>query len=167
MTQPTPDLPGRRSPEFGAYWNAMYRCTHPSAPRYRHYGGRGIEFRFSSFGEFYAEVGPRPSNKHSIDRINNDGHYEIGNVRWATQKQQVANSRPRKCKPRRLVPITKKEIAVRNRLRLQRTDRVCGQCKERFARINHWLCPPCERVYNQKRRERLRQQKQERLNGLT
>jgi hypothetical protein len=42
---------------------------------------------------FIADMGPRPSLKHSIDRIDNEGHYEPGNCRWATQKEQNSNTR--------------------------------------------------------------------------
>jgi len=45
------------------------------------------KFKFSSFEEFLAEVGKKPGSGYSIDRINNDGHYEPGNVRWATRSQ--------------------------------------------------------------------------------
>jgi hypothetical protein len=49
---------------------------------------------FSSFGEFLESVGGnKPSPKHSLDRVNNDGNYERGNVRWATRKEQYRNSR--------------------------------------------------------------------------
>lgn len=74
--------------------NARTRCTNPSDPeQWKNYGGRGIEFRFTSFEQFFASVGPRPTPKHTLDRIDNDGHYEPGNVRWATRKEQQANKR--------------------------------------------------------------------------
>ena len=60
------------------------RCTRVDNPRYDRYGGRGIEFRFRSFEEFFNHIGSRPSEEHQLDRIENDGHYEIGNVRWVT-----------------------------------------------------------------------------------
>lgn len=69
------------------------RCTNPNVPQYKYYGGRGIECRFKSAEELFTALGPRPSPAHSIDRIDNDGHYEAGNVRWATQTEQMQNSR--------------------------------------------------------------------------
>lgn len=86
------------TPEFKAYNAAYQRCTNQNLRCYKNYGGRGIEFRFSSFEQWWAELGPRPSAKHSIDRIDNDGHYEPGNVRWATGSEQIRNQRPRKKK---------------------------------------------------------------------
>ena len=77
--------------ESRAYSNAIQRCTDPMHPYFARYGGRGIEFRFKSFDEFIQHIGAKPSANLSLDRINNDGHYEIGNVRWATQEQQLAN----------------------------------------------------------------------------
>jgi hypothetical protein len=72
----------------------IQRCTDPSARRYDRYGGRGIyvcrEWR-EDFWAFYSHVGPRPSNDHSIDRIDSNGNYEPGNVRWATQLEQQRN----------------------------------------------------------------------------
>src|ERR1019366_2810919 len=76
--------------EYAAYMNAKYRCTNPKAQGYAGYGGRGIEFLFSSFEQFYSELGPQPKGK-TLDRIENGGNYEPGNVRWATPKQQAAN----------------------------------------------------------------------------
>lgn len=83
------------SPEYNSYLNAQSRCENKGNAGYLNYGGRGIEFRFRSFEEFIAEVGPRPAPKksYSLDRIDNDGHYEPGNVRWATRKEQNANRR--------------------------------------------------------------------------
>lgn len=82
-----------KTPEYVAYAQAKRRCRNPDYPRYRNYGGRGIEFRFKDFEEFFKELGTRPSRKHSLDRINNDGHYEKGNVRWATKEEQTENRR--------------------------------------------------------------------------
>lgn len=46
-----------------------------------------------SFEQFYEHLGPRPTPKHSVDRKNNDGNYELGNVRWATKSEQMKNKR--------------------------------------------------------------------------
>lgn len=82
-----------RTIEYRTYEGAKQRCVNPNAPSFENYGGRGIEFRFTSFEQFFSELGNRPSPQHSVDRINNDGHYEPGNVRWATRAEQMANSR--------------------------------------------------------------------------
>lgn len=81
-----------QSAEYSAYIAAKMRCVNPNNPRYMSYGGRGIEFRFTSFEQFFAELGPRPAGM-SLDRESNDGHYEVGNVRWATPAQQRKNQR--------------------------------------------------------------------------
>ena len=79
--------------EYKSYRNAKERCTNPNNKRWAQYGGRGIEFRLPDFLEFLDHIGPRPSNKHSLDRIDNDGHYEIGNIRWVTNEIQNRNKR--------------------------------------------------------------------------
>jgi hypothetical protein len=84
---------GKVTPEWFAYNSAEQRCNNRNTKRYMDYGGRGIEFRFTSFEAFYAELGQRPSDAHSLDRRNNDGHYEPGNVRWATDQEQALNRR--------------------------------------------------------------------------
>jgi hypothetical protein len=78
-----------------AYDHAKRRCTKPSHKAFKHYGGRGIEFRFTNLEQFATELGERPSPKHSIDRINNDGHYEPGNVKWSNASEQAMNQRKR------------------------------------------------------------------------
>jgi hypothetical protein len=82
-----------KSAEYQSYKDARKRCTSPRRKEYKHYGGRGIQFLYKSFEEFIADVGLRPTPNHSIDRIDNDGHYEPGNVRWATPSEQRKNRR--------------------------------------------------------------------------
>lgn len=86
----------RKSPEYSSFHAAKRRCNNPRNKDFAFYGGRGIQFKFESFEDFYSEVGEKPSPRHSIDRINVNGHYEKGNVRWATSAQQASNRRTRR-----------------------------------------------------------------------
>jgi hypothetical protein len=74
-----------------AYSGAKQRCTNPKDKKWNHYGGRGIKFLFNSINHLISEIGLRPKGKYTLDRIDNDGNYEPGNVRWATQYTQVHN----------------------------------------------------------------------------
>jgi len=80
------------TPEYTAFRDAQRRCK-PGG--HKDYAGRGIKFLFTSFEQFYAALGPRPEGK-SLDREDNDGHYEPGNVRWATKQEQQSNQRRQK-----------------------------------------------------------------------
>lgn len=76
-------------------WHSMkQRCNNTNHQAYPQYGGRGItvcERWEHSFKNFLEDMGHRPSVRHSIDRIDNDGNYEPGNCRWATVTQQGRN----------------------------------------------------------------------------
>jgi hypothetical protein len=81
------------TPEYRAFSGARHRCTNTNNRQYHDYGGRGIKFNFPSFEEFIKYVGKKPSPNHSLDRIDVNGNYEPGNLRWADAKTQVANRR--------------------------------------------------------------------------
>jgi len=84
-----------RTREYRAYQRAKNRCTNPNSRDFADYGERGIEFRLPKFELFYAALGPCPPGK-TLNRINNDGHYELGNVEWATPREQANNRRKRR-----------------------------------------------------------------------
>lgn len=87
---------GKKGPEYRAWDAIKQRVNNPNNKDYRNYGGRGITLAsewLKDFQAFYNYVGPRPSFEHSLDRINVNGNYEPGNVRWATAKEQNLNKR--------------------------------------------------------------------------
>lgn len=77
-------------------WCAMKtRCTNENRDNYKHYGARGISVCsrwINSFENFFSDMGPCPSEQHSIERNDPDGNYEPGNCRWATQTEQMRNT---------------------------------------------------------------------------
>ena len=83
------------SPEYGIWSGMIQRCTNSGRKRYKDYGGRGIAVcdRWLKFENFYADMGNRPSNVHTIERINSEGNYAPENCVWATQTQQQRNRR--------------------------------------------------------------------------
>jgi hypothetical protein len=88
---------GALSPEYSAWFRMRQRCNNPNHKDYKHYGGRGIKVcaewdRPGGFEAFYAEVGPKPP-RATLSRIDNNGHYEPGNVRWDPHTFQVNNTR--------------------------------------------------------------------------
>ncbi len=85
---------GTMSPEYRSWYGMRRRCSNPNTMDYPRYGGRGIRVapQWVKFETFLADVGPRPGPGYSLDRIDNDGDYEPGNVRWATHSEQRRNS---------------------------------------------------------------------------
>ena len=83
------------TPEHIAWQNMLRRCFTPTNPAFKNYGGRGIAVcdRWREFAAFFADMGPRPTAQHSLDRIDNNEHYKPGNCRWATKIEQTNNTR--------------------------------------------------------------------------
>lgn len=81
--------------EYRIWWDMNNRCLKPKTKRYESYGGRGIKVcsEWLNFENFFRDMGHRPTPKHSLDRINNDGNYCKENCRWATAFEQTRNRR--------------------------------------------------------------------------
>lgn len=88
-----------KKPEYTVWIGIKQRCYNPKASGYSYYGERGIrvcERWLNSFDDFYFDMGPKPSPKHSIDRIDVNGNYEPSNCKWATPNEQARNKRDSK-----------------------------------------------------------------------
>lgn len=87
---------GNKTPEYSAWISMKQRCSNPNARGYAHYGGVGItvcERWINSFEIFLADMGPKPTSKHTLDRIDGTGCYRPSNCKWATPIEQSNNLR--------------------------------------------------------------------------
>jgi hypothetical protein len=102
------------TPEFTAWIEMRRRCRPSSRVDYPRWGGRGIQVceRWQLFENFYADMGDRPDGC-TLDRIDNSGHYEPGNVRWATKREQARNRRTNRFVIVKGEPMTIAEAAER------------------------------------------------------
>jgi len=85
----------KATPEYSIWAGIIQRCTNPNHSAYNRYGGRGITIFDgwrNDFGAFMRDLGPRPSKRHSVERINNDLGYCPKNCRWATYLEQANNT---------------------------------------------------------------------------
>jgi hypothetical protein len=111
------------TPTWCCWVGLRARCNNPNNGSYSRYGGRGIKVceRWErSFEDFYADMGPRPSSAHSIDRIDNDKGYEPGNCRWATPRVQNSNTRRNVILEHNGESLTLAEWAVRTGINIGR-----------------------------------------------
>ncbi len=85
----------REHPLYAIWFLMLQRCTNPKATGYKNYGGRGISVceRWYHFANFAADMNPRPSLEHTLDRRENDGNYEPSNCRWVLRAVQNNNKR--------------------------------------------------------------------------
>ena len=92
-----PSGTGKPSPTYISWQNMKARCLNPNNPRFKDWGGRGIEVckRWMDFVNFLEDMGEKPKGL-TLDRVNNNGNYEPGNCRWTTRKEQRQNRREAK-----------------------------------------------------------------------
>jgi predicted DNA-binding protein (UPF0251 family) len=140
-------LTSRQHPYYGQWASMISRCHNPKMTKYSNYGGRGISVcfrwrkgngRLSGFECFIKDMGLKPSPKHSLDRIDNNGNYCRENCRWATNTEQANNRRSN-----HLITINGEQVSMR--VAAQRFGLNYNLLQNRIARgwsVNHALMVP-------------------------
>jgi hypothetical protein len=146
-----------RHPLYGTWSNMMDRCENTTSRDYPNWGGRGIRVcgRWRDVRAFIEDIerdlGPKPTG-WTLDRIDNNGHYEPGNVRWASPKMQGGNRRPRSDAER----VRQSELARRQwqeRRAAPRTE-VCEWCGQEYetcavpgSKYQRFCTPRCRSLH--------------------
>ena len=130
-----------KTDEARIFRTAKNRCENPRNKDFCRYGGRGIKFKFGSLTAFIEHVGRRPTRQHSLDRIDPNGHYAPGNVRWATIETQSNNRRTSKMLTHNGVTMSQAQwarkigmsgVALRERLKRMSVADAITSPKERY-----------------------------------
>jgi YesN/AraC family two-component response regulator len=125
----------KKYPEHQLWWSMRNRCYCKTHKSYKYYGARGIivcERWLNDFKNFYGDMGKRPSLKHQIDRIDNNGNYEPSNCQWITQlennrKESILNTESvRELRKDRLDGLSLKEISDKYGINVRYASRVCN-----------------------------------------
>ena len=84
---------GMATPEYKSWFHMRQRCKNPNHKGFKNYGGKGISVcnRWDNFSNFLSDMGTKPTPKHTIDRVDNNGNYEPKNCKWSTNKEQNNN----------------------------------------------------------------------------
>lgn len=116
------------------------RCSRPNHPQWKDYGGRGIVVceRWEKFENFLADIGPKPSKAHTLDRIDNDRGYEPGNCRWATRTMQSRNSRSARLSEKRATEVRQRMTTGERQIDVARSLGVSRGTIRRVMRGQTW-----------------------------
>lgn len=132
---------GRQSPTYKTWKTMTARCRNPSGSRLENYISRGIvvceEWR-NSFESFLEDMGLRPGNEYSIDRIDNDGNYCKSNCRWATRSEQVRNRRNKKLDYNQAFDIAKRMLQGERPIDLAREYKTSESLPREIVKGRTW-----------------------------